>query len=741
MPVASQVLELEDVGSRQASLSRWHGLATDWLEAEYERLPLLIPVALGSGIAVWQAYGDSATMPLLLLCAGALLLALSLGRAVLFTRILLFGALLPALGFAAVGSKSHLKGAEPLERPWIGTLVGRIEGVEDVSARGIVRYRLYLGEHPQLPDIVRVNVDKAIARPEFVAGAQIKLKARLMPPPGPALPSSYDFARTAWFDGIGATGRAIGSIELQQPAIEAQGVWSGARNAIAQRISLSMGGESGAVGAALLVGTRGGISEADAEALRNSGMAHLLSVSGLHVTAVVGGAFFLVASLLALWPWAALRISVPLVAAGFAALIAVLYTLLTGAEVPTVRACIAALLILVALAIGREALSLRLLAAGATFVLLFWPEALAGPSFQLSFAAVGTIIVLHSSAPVRRFMARRDEAVIARMGRGLLGLLLTGLAIELVLAPIALFHFHKSGLYGALANIAAIPLTTFVIMPSQLLGLLGDAIGGGIGTPFWLIASKGVELILWLAHSVSAAPGAVAMLPEMPVWAFGTAICSLLALAIFRSRWRWWVTVPLTAAVAAMLTAPRPDMLVTGDGQHLAVLLDDGRLALLRPKAGDYARSILGETAAVKETAIAIDDMPGAACNADGCSFAVRRSGRDWRILALRSNYLIPAMELASACRRADIVISGRRLPWSCKPTWIKADRAMLERNGGLAFYLAEGRITSVAEENAHHPWSAYSPGRIARRQERRAEEKAAREASPPSPIPVRSSQ
>ena len=433
-----------------------------------------------------------------------------------------------------------------------------------------------------------------------------------------------------------------------------------------------------------------------------------------------------------MWPWFALRVQVPLVAAALSAAIAVFYTLLTGAEVPTVRACIAALLILVALAMGREALSLRLLAAGATFVLLFWPEALAGPSFQLSFAAVATIVVLHGSEGIRKVMQVRDEGLFRRLGRGFIGLLLTGLAIEMVLAPIALFHFHKSGLYGALANIAAIPLTTFVIMPAQLLGLFGDLIVKGIGTPFWWIASEGVALILKLAHLVSNSPGAVALLPEMPGWAFMTYVLSILALAIFRFRARWWVLVPLALASIAMLIAPRPDMLLTGDGQHLAVVLENGKLAMLRPKAGDYARSILGETAAVKEDAIDLDTMPGALCNPDGCSFTLKRGGRVWRILAFRSGYLIPAMELAAACRRVDIVISNRRLPWSCRPSWIKADAVFLQRSGGIAFYLLEARTTSVAEENAHLPWSAYAPQRIKAREEEWAKKRAAKQSPPP---------
>lgn len=711
--------------------SKWLSLVENWLESEQERLPLLIPVALGFGISIWQVYGAEYWWLVASVCIGTALLGLSIGSPSRLKGLIFVGALLVGMGFGAITFKSWLYGAAPLERPWIGKLHGRVESIEDVSARNIIRYRIYVGKHPELPPIIRVNIDKELASPEIAAGSVIEFRARLMPPPGPALPGSYDFARTAWFGGIGATGRILGPVRIVAPPLNQQDFWNNARNALSTRIQLAMGTETGPVGSALLVGTRGSIEEADAEALRNSGMAHLLSVSGLHVTAVVGGIFILVATLLALWPWLALRVSVPLTSASCAAVIAILYTLLTGAEVPTVRACIAALLILVALAMGRDALSLRLLAAGATFVLIFWPEALAGPSFQLSFAAVGTIILLHDSKWMRHFMQRREEVLPSRIMRQFLGLLLTGLAIELVLAPIALFHFHKSGLYGALANIAAIPLTTFLVMPAQLLGLLADVIWSGLGAPFWWVAKQGITAILWIAHSVSAAPGAVALLPEMPVWAFGVAMLSGLGIALFGSRSRWLAIGPLAVAIIAMLNAPRPDMLLTGDGQHLAVVYGDGQMALLRPRAGEYARSILGETAAIGEDAMALDDMPGAVCNPDGCSFALQKGGRRWRILALRSGYKIPSMELAAACRRSDIVVSSRWLPWSCKPRWLKADATLLEQTGGLAFYLADAQISSVAEENAHHPWSAYAPQRLQARAERRAKEKAARDAPP----------
>ena len=122
--------------------------------------------------------------------------------------------------------------------------------------------------------------------------------------------------------------------------------------------------------------------------------------------------------LLALSERLALRFNLVLVAAAVAAAAGVAYTLLTGAQVPTVRSCIAALLVLAGIALGRDAISMRLVAVGALVVLLFRPEALAGASFQMSFAAVTAIVALHSTGWARRLFQRREEGFPARFGRG-----------------------------------------------------------------------------------------------------------------------------------------------------------------------------------------------------------------------------------------------------------------------------------------------------------------------------------
>ena len=154
-----------------------------------------------------------------------------------------------------------------------------------------------------------------------------------------------------------------------------------------------------------------------------------------------------------------------------------------------------------------------------------------------------------------------------------------------------------------------------------------------------------------------------------------------------------------------MISAPRPDLLVTGDGKHLALVDADGKVALLRSGAGDYVRDMLLENAGTNAEPTQIEDWPGVKCSPDNCIFDIKRGGRSWRILATRTGYQVPSMEMAAACRRVDIVVSDRWLPWSCKPRWIKADRNMLVQSGGLAFYLSQARIDAVNANNAHQPW------------------------------------
>ena len=272
--------------------------------------------------------------------------------------------------------------------------------------------------------------------------------------------------------------------------------------------------------------------------MRRSGLAHLLSVSGLHIAAVVGFFYLLVLRTFALVPMAALRWN--LVAIGFAAgaLAGVGYTVLTGLQVPTVRSCIAALLVLVGVLLGREAISLRLLATGALLIMLVRPEAIAGASFQLSFAAVLTLVTVYGSPRFKAWFERREEGWARASLRAIGAMAATSLAIEFALMPFALYHFHRAGLYGVAANLIAIPLTTFVIMPLEAAALLLDVVG--LGAPLWALTGWAIGLLLEVAHAVADTPGASTVLPAMPRMAFGLIIGGRPVVRDVVERWRCW---------------------------------------------------------------------------------------------------------------------------------------------------------------------------------------------------------
>jgi len=667
-------------------------------------------VALAAGIAAWFVLGTPTAWVLAM--ATGLLVALGAvaawkgreDRTHLVGALVACGVLL-AFGTGLAWARSELVGAQPFERPVYDTFRGRV--LERIEQPAQERVRLVLAtRHPETaePVKIRVNVPLATDSPELDEGAVVEAQARLMPPASPMLPGSYDFARAAWFQGLAATGSVQGEIRVLEPAPARGDVIASLQRRLSGHVRSHLDGSAGSIAAAFASGDRGAISEADEDAMRDAGLTHLLSISGLHVSAVIAGTYLLAMSLLALWPWLVLRVRLPVAAAAVAALAGIGYTLLTGAQVPTVRSCIAALLVLGALAIGREPLSLRMVAVAAVAVLLLWPESLVGPSFQMSFAAVIAIVALHNAEPVKRFLAPREESRAAWLGRRTLMLLVTGLVIEIALMPIVLFHFHRAGVYGALANVIAIPLVTFISMPLIALALALDLVGAG--GPVWWLVGQSLDLLLGIAHFTSSQPGAVKLIPQVSGLAFALFVGGGLWLALWKGRARLWGFAPAALATAMVATTPIPDLLVSNDGRHVGITGEDDRLLLLRDTRSDYTRDNLMELAGVEGEPMPLDHWPGAQCSADFCVVMLERGGRDWSVLMSRSRNVVSERALAAACERADIVVSDRWLPRSCTPRWLKADGRMLSQTGGLAIVLDdEPAVRSVAEAQGRHGW------------------------------------
>ncbi len=676
-------------------------------QAGFDRGPWLV-VAFASGIGLWFWLKEpwqwlAVILGGLLSCLVALgALRGREGRANMMLALVGIGLAVTA-GTSTIWARSAMVGTEALDYPRVEWLDARILAREERPAEGRVRLVLATRDPETARAIrVRVNVPEAKDLGGLAEGARIRVRSRLMPPASPLLPGAYDFARRAWFDGLAATGTVIGDIEVLEPA--EQGGWlARTQRVLSAHVRSNLGGSAGSIAAAFASGDRGAISEADEVAMRDAGLTHLLSISGLHVSAVIGAGYFIALKLLALWPWLTLRVRLPVMAAAVGALVGIGYTLLTGAEVPTVRSCVAALLVLTALALGREALSMRMIAVAALIVLLLWPESISGPSFQMSFSAVIAIVALHNSKPVRDFLAPREEAWIRWAARRTAMLFITGMVIEIALTPIVLFHFHRSGFYGAFANVLAIPLVTFISMPLIAVALVLDLVG--LGAPAWWLVGVSLDGLLALAHTTAAQPGAVKLVPQMGLGTVTLFVAGGFWLALWRGKGRLWGLLPAAIGAVFLVTTPAPDLLITRDGRHVGIAGEDDRLLVLRDSRSSYARDNLLELAGLEGEPVSLDQWAGAQCTRDFCALTLSRGGRDWHLLMSRSNDLVEERALAAACDRADIVVADRFLPRSCKPRWLKADRRFLEREGGVSVYLSEPRMVKVADSQGEHGW------------------------------------
>ena len=244
-------------------------------------------------------------------------------------------------------------------------------------------------------------------------GDYIRANTRLLPPPDPARPGGYDFARDAWFKRIGAVGSLNGEI-AQVPPPQAPGFWLNAamrmdrvRTAVTQRIADWGQGQAGAVAAALVTGQRGLIVEDTNTALRAAGIYHIVSISGLHMVLAAGTIFWLVRALLAGLPMVAMRWPVKKIAASLChGRCATGYCVFSGSEVAAERSLIMTLVMLGAILADRPALSRCAISRSQLIiVLLIEPEQITGPSFQMSFAAVALLI-----AGAELLRERRDQS-------------------------------------------------------------------------------------------------------------------------------------------------------------------------------------------------------------------------------------------------------------------------------------------------------------------------------------------
>lgn len=560
-----------------------------------------VPIAFALGVVCYLALprepvlGVSAALCVVFLgCAARLshrpLMHTAMCALVLFTA-----------GVTAAQIQSQRASAPVLSQPVTGTVTGLIERI-DLRPNDRVRLRVHVtdfaanratGPPPRRVEVsARMPNEGALSAAHMPPlGALVSFKARLFPPQGPILPGGYDFARARFLRGVGASGFVYGKVQVSEASASAdQRFWPRAaelteridhvRRIIAHRLQDMLPAREAAIAIALTVGDRSLLSDETQETLRASGLAHILAISGLHMMLVSGTAFFACRLVLVLIPDLALRWPIKKIAAAIALFVAAAYLAISGASVATQRAFIMASVAFMAILWNKPAITMHSLVVAALIIMILDPAAVTGAGFQMSFCAVIALIAAYRqrrsgektprprrSAPFfTHSLASRSAGYIAR---AIAALALSSLIAGSATAPIAAYTFHRIAPFGLIANLLAMPMLSFWVMPlllllvvSMLLGLdplLAPLIEPGLA---WLMAVA-AWVTSWSGHGYVGLQSLSLLIGSF---------LGLFLLCLTRTQLRYLGLIPIALGLALAPLTERPDLMISEDGRTVAVL-------------------------------------------------------------------------------------------------------------------------------------------------------------------------
>lgn len=655
--------------SWNVSLWRAHIAALIGIERARGALFHFVPVFLGAGAALYFTASEEPFLIALLAVLALSALAILMAKERPALRALMMAGALTAAGGTAAKLET-LRVQTILLGENISTRVtGRILSIEKVG-KG---YRAIVGilstQRPKLkfqPERMKITLRKAPFG--LQAGDGIMALFLLRPPTGPVRPGSFDFAFDAYFDRIGANGISLS--EVERTDVPETGIFSRTqfwfeqqRTKIAERMRRQIPGQNGEMAAALVTGLTGGISAETNEAMRVSGLAHVTSISGLHMALVAGAVMGIVRLLLAGFPLFSSRFPAKKIAALLAFIAAFVYLLLSGGGVATLRSFIMLGVMLIAIMCDRAALTMRNLVIAAVIILIWTPHEVVGPSFQMSFAATAALIGAYqvfSERRAKRLETRTPDPRLwtraVRMGwMFFVGLALTSLIAGAATSVYSAYHFNRIAPLGLFANLAAMPAVSLIVMPMALLSVLLMPLGLD-GLPLYLMG-RGVGMMLDVAGYFSAlsATGATGLMPGGALLAF-TAALALACLFVSRLK---LAAVPLLA-LGTVLIAGRtfPDVTISEDAKLLAVRAADGALAVNRDRPNRFTAENWQRAYLAASLTPPMEE--GAGVTAFECSdgYCVFQRPDGLRIAQTEDRDI-----LAAACADADLVVAAFPAP------------------------------------------------------------------------------
>lgn len=666
------------------------------LEAQRGHLFPWVAVFIGLGVGLWFLLPQEPDAQTYALVAGSLAVAVIL-------RIVAPEALHPmavmlaclALGVLASGLRVQIVAAPMLDFRYYGPVQGRIVWIDrsqsDVIRLTLDRVVLERTAVSRTPERVRVSLHGDQSHHQPLAGQTVILTAHLSAPDGPVEPGSFDFRRMAFFEQLGAVGYTRSPVLLWLPPAPGKQIVDRMRSHLAAAMLRSMPSEAGAFATGAMTGDRSAISQETVAALRDSGLAHLLAISGMNLAFLIAFVFALIRYGVALIPPLALRVNAKKVAAALSLCVAFFYLLLSGSNVATERAFIMVTVMLGAVLLDRQALTLRSVALAGIILLLWKPESLLAPGFQMSFAATTALIAGFAATQNRMEPGRIPRWVVP-----LVTLLLSSVIGGLASGPYAAASFNRYADYGLLANLLTVPVMGAIVMPAGAMAALLAPVGLA-ALPLWVM-EKGSSWILIVAHWVAGMDGAVTGVVTPPAGALPLITIGMLWVILWQGKARFAGGLPVILAIWLWSDASRPALLVTLDGSLIGVTGSEGRVLSLDRGAGFAARSWLENDG----------DLVSPAMAASRSGFSGPREAREITLGTLRVVVLTGKAGIAQVnhtCDNADLVIIAAPLPEPPEGCRV-FDQTLLARTGPLAFWPEGEGLRPRPTEDGARVWS-----------------------------------
>lgn len=648
------------------------------LQSELENWQVLIPIGVAAGILVFFNLNFN---PHAIWCIAILILSLALFK----TRspfILSIAMISISVGFNAAALRTWILDTQFIdENIYDIKITANVDEVSrSESSQRVVLTNIHSPDIFAYPNKMRIS---SKSNTSFKIGDKITTRASIMPPPHPTLHDGFNYRFYAYFKGINAIGyttRNIKVIEESQNNSSFHNWIENLRLHIKSQFLAMCAAPYGAIAAGMLMGDASAIDPITAEAVRISGIAHIIAISGMHIVVIIAIIFFLSNALLSLSTYIISNYSTKKISAFIAIIITSFYLLIAGSPISAQRAFVMSSITLIAIILDRNASPMRSIAIAALVLMILTPESIMSASLQMSLAAC---ICLVATFDVSKKICERIgfDSQIKRILTYCTSIVVATLAAGLATAPYVIYHFNQFSTYSILTNLFAIPLSDFLIMPLGLAAMV--AMPFGLEAPFMFLLEKSIMLMIEYAKYISSLPYASLYIPSLSHTGIIIFSLSALLLCTLKTpiRYLMWALILLSFST---INATAPDIIIDSSGKLISLKLADNKFAFSNERSAKFSKKTWVENFGIKHAEI-MDELNN----------PLFKLQNDNLKIAINNSDTCPSEEF-------DLLISLKK---SCQNNEINMDD--LNRFGTHSVYLNHDKISVRTAINplSHRPW------------------------------------